>query len=608
MRFSWCGVVARTPASLPDSSSGDAGAPASPELRPIIRLRYVALGFGILAAYFLATGLIARHHLDRAKYDVDRVRSSLLASDAAGAHRWMAAAQSNAKAAHHWLAGPAWTAAEHIPWAGRPARIGRGLADVAVSLADDALPPVVRAGDILTPSHLRTANGAIRLDIFRAAAAPLAAAETAADDAAREVSDLPGSSWLPATNHAQLEATTLVEQLRGLLQDAGDASRLAPDMLGGNGTRRYLLVVENDAEARGLGGLPGVTAVLTIANGRMSLGDFHNNKFLGGAAPTADLPADFRHTYAGTDVTTDIRDSDVSPDFPVVAKIWLGMWEDVTGDRLDGAIAADPTTLSYLLGATGAAKLADGSEVSSDNVVALTEKTIYSDVRPLRTREERYIEIAKAAASRVVDAPHGSAHDLVEAMSRAVSEHRLVVFSADPAEQSTLAATPLAGGLPRTHAPFVGVVVNNGQGSKLDYYLHRVVTYDRTGCSVSGQQLSTVTVQLRNAAPDNLPAFVTHRDRLSRGNPLGSERVFVALYTTQGAQLLGVTHNGMKLLSRIGSEVGHSRYEVDVTIDRGATATVDYHLIEPPSSKPVVVWKQPGVSREVVHVTGRRCA
>jgi hypothetical protein len=566
------------------------------------------LGVAILAAYFLTTGLIARHHLERAKDDVSHLQYALLASDNAAAHRWMAAAQSNAKAAHRWLAGPAWGAAAHIPWAGRPARTARGLADVAVSLADDALPPVVRAGDILTPSHLRTSDGAIRLGIFRSAAAPLAAAATAADAAAREVAQLPGSSWLPAANDARHKASSLIGTLQGLLQDAGDASRLAPDMLGGAGTRRYLLVVENDAEARGLGGLPGVTAVLTISNGRMSIGDFHNNSFLGGAsAPLAGLPPDFRHTYAGVDVASDFRDSDVSPDFPVAAKIWLGMWQDATGQRLDGAIAADPTALSYLLGATGAAKLADGTEVSSDNVVALTEKDIYADVRPFAVRQERFIEIAKAAASQVVDAPHGSAHDLVKAMSRAVNEHRLLVYSSDRREQATLAATPLAGALPRTDAPFVGVVINNGQASKLDYYVERSVTYDRTGCSVSGLQLSTVTVQLRNTAPAGLPAFVTHRDRLTRNNPLGSERLFVALYTTQGAQSLGVTQNGTKLITRIGSEVGHSRYEVDVTINRGSTATLVFHLIEPKSDKPVQIWKQPGVQPQAVSLTGKRC-
>jgi hypothetical protein len=562
----------------------------------------------LIVGYFVASGLIARHHLEQAKYDVEQVRHSLLASDHAGARHWMAAARSDARSAQRWLAGPGWAAAEHIPWVGRPARVGRGLANIAVTLAAEALPPAVQAGEDLTPSHLRRRDGAIRLGVFRTAAQPLATAATAADRAALEVAKLPGGSWLPAANHARNDASAMVDDLRQVLHDAGDASRLAPDMLGGNGTRRYLLVVENDAEARGLGGLPGVMAVLTVTNGRLTFSEFHNNSFLGGtAAPSVDLPADYRRTYAGVDVTSDFRDSDVSPDFPVVAKVWLAMWEAKTGDRLDGAIAADPTALSYLLNATGPAKLADGTEVSGDNVVSLTQQTIYSNVHPFAARQDRFIEIAQAAASQVVGAPHGSAHALVTAMSQAVQEHRLLAFSADPSEQQTLAATPLAGALPRTDEPFVGVVLNNGQASKLDYYIERSVTYDQTGCSVSGMQLSTVTVELHNGAPAKLPAFVTHRDRLTRHNPIGSERLFVAAYTTHGSQLLGVTGNGTRLLARIGSERGHPRYEVDVTIARGETATVVFHLVAPKSAEPAQIWKQPGVLPESVSVSGSRC-
>ena len=604
---SWsCAAAALTPASLPSSPSG-AEAPSDP---PLIRLRYLVIGLAVIAGYFVATGLIARHHLERAKYDVEQLRHSLLSSDHAAAHRWMVAAKSQAQSAHRWLAGPAWAAAEHIPWFGRPARVERGLSNVAVTLAVKALPLAVQAGDVLTPSRLRTADGAIRLDVFRSAAAPLAAAATAADGAARAVADLPGSSWLPAANHARSGATSMIDDLRRVLRDAGDASRLAPDMLGGNGTRRYMLVVENDAEARGLGGLPGVAAVVTVTDGRLSFGQFKNNYFFN-TIPDLQVPGvydAYRHTYAGTDVLTNFQDSDVSPDFPVVAKVWVAMWQAKTGQQLDGAIAADPTALSYLLDATGPARLRDGSKVSGRNVVSLTEQKAYAQIDSLLARQEYFIEIAKAVSRRVIDAPHGSARALVDAMSRAVTEHRLSVYSADPAEQSTLAATPLAGGLPSTTAPFVGAIVNNGQGSKLDYYLQRSVTYERTGCSVSGQQLSTVTIRLTNAAPADLPPYVTARLEDTRHNPVGSERLFVALYTTQGAQLLGVTGNGSQLLATVGSEVGHSRYEVDVTIDRGATTAVVFHLIEPNSSKPVQVWKQPGVLPESVAVTGRRCA
>lgn len=539
---------------------------------------------------------------------MDRLRAALLASNHDDAHRWMTRAQSQARSAHRWLAGPIWSVAGDVPWLGRPAHVERGLADVAVTLADRAMPAAVQAGDVLTPSALRRPDGSIRLTAFQDAVGPLTTAASATAHAERQVASLPRSSWLPAANHAWSAASSLIGRLHSILRDAHDAAALAPNMLGGRGTRRYLLVVENDAEARGLGGLPGVAAVLTVSRGRMSIGSFENNSFLNGTPPfPVSVPASYRRTYAHTDVLRTFQDTDVSPDFPVVGKVWVAMWRARTGQALDGAIAADPTALSYLLDATGPAELADGTKVSGRNVVSLTEQKAYSRFHSLAARQAFFIKVAQAAAGQVVDASHGSAQALVEAMSRAVNEHRLLIWSADQAEQSVLAATPLAGAIPDTAAPFVGVTVNNAQASKLDYYVEHSVTYHRTGCSVSGMQLSTVTVRLHNAAPPDLPAYVTIRLGAAKHNPVGSERSLVALYATRGAKLLGISVDGVPSVASVGEEAGHPRFEVDVDTLAGSTTTLVYRLIEPKSAAAVEVWRQPGINPDPVSVTGTRC-
>jgi hypothetical protein len=567
----------------------------------------VAVVFG----YFLVTGLVARHDLERARADVNEVKAALLTANPAAAHRWMSAAQHDAHSARSWLAGPAWSVAAHIPWLGRPARVAVGLAHVAVTLSDRALPPAVKAGEALSPTDLRRGNGAIRLAGFGSAAPSLAIAVSQMASAERSIAKLPSSTWLPAANHALSRARSLVTQLQQRLGDARDAARLAPAMLGGHGSRHYLVVVENDAEARGLGGLPGAMAVLSVSHGRLALGHFENNTYLTRPpVPPVAVPQDYRDTYAASDVLTNFPDSDVSPDFPVVAKVWLAMWRATTGQQLDGAIVADPTALSYLLNVTGPATLPDGTTVSGKDLVALTEQQVYSRFPAFRdfpAREAFFIDVARAVAQRIVNAS-GGAKPLVDAMSRAVGEHRLLIWSAHPTEQATLARTPLAGALPVTSAPFVGVIVNNGQGSKLDYYLDRSVTYDRGGCTTDHLQLSTVTVRLHNGAPANLPAYVTLRVGAgARHNPLGSERLFVSLYTTAGALLTGVSDDGGTVFATHGSEAGHPRFEVDVTTDAGATTTLVFHLIEPKTKLPVTIWRQPGVRPEVVRTTGAGC-
>jgi hypothetical protein len=587
--------------------SANPGAPnrsaVARHLRPLVGLAVAVLVVG----YFLLTGLIARHQLERASDDVDRVKTALLDDDHAAAQRWMAQAQHDARSARSWVAGPAWSVVAHIPWLGRPARVEKGVASVAVELSERALPPAVVAGEQLSPKRFRRADGTIRLAGFDAAAPSLAAAVSATSAAEQSLRDLPSSTWLPTANHAVKRARTLVEQLGGRLADASDAARLAPTMLGNDGPRRYLVVVQNDAEARGLGGIPGALAILTTSHGRLSVGDFESNEYLTESpGPITGVPKDYRDTYAPSDVLTNFPDSDVSPDFPVVARVWLAFWKKQTGEDLDGVVTTDPAALSYLLDVTGPATLPDGTKVSGENFVSLSEQQVYAQVQSRSAREAYFIQLAKAVADRVANA-RGDAEAMVKAMNRAVNEHRLMVWSANASEQRVLAATPLAGALPATTAPFVGVTVNNGQGSKLDYYLDRSVTYDRGACIANNMQQSTVTVRLHNDAPSSLPRYVTLRLGDTRGNPLGSERLFVALYTTTGASLVGVSDADGKLFATAGSEAGHTRYETDVTIERGATTTLVFHLIEPRSDRPVVIWRQPGVRDESVDLAGGAC-
>ncbi|MEF2985591.1 hypothetical protein, partial [Pseudomonas aeruginosa] len=62
---------------------------------------------------------------------------------------------------------------------------------------------------------------------------------------------------------------------------------------------------------------------------------------------------------------------------------------------------------------------------------------------------------------------------LVEALARVGSERRLLVWSADPDEQSVLDGTNLQGSLPDSDGgrTSIGVYLNDGTGSKMDYYM-----------------------------------------------------------------------------------------------------------------------------------------
>src|SRR5262249_4050666 len=120
-----------------------------------------------------------------------------------------------------------------------------------------------------------------------------------------------------------------------------------------------------------------------------------------------------------------------------------------------------------------------------------------------------------AAARAVFEAlargiPHPAA--ALDALTRAAGERRLLVWSADPAEEASLAGTVLGGGLPERDGaePTVGVVLTDGSGAKLDYCLRGGAALGFDSCSPDGRVALRLRVTLTSAAPTSgLSASVT---------------------------------------------------------------------------------------------------
>src|SRR6185437_5567320 len=141
--------------------------------------------------------------------------------------------------------------------------------------------------------------------------------------------------------------------------------------------------------------------------------------------------AEYAELYGNAEPTKLYLNSNLSPHFPYAAQIWAAMWRKHSGERIDGAIAVDPTALSYLLGVTGAVTLPDKSRVSAANVVALTQSAVYGTFTDANARSA-YLKVVAASTGSQLLHTHASMTSLLDAAARAVSERRLLMWSADP--------------------------------------------------------------------------------------------------------------------------------------------------------------------------------
>jgi Protein of unknown function (DUF4012) len=568
----------------------------------------VAGGVILLAGVWLVvTGLMARSQLTRVRSEVHQLRAEISAGNLTAARATAADLAKHAHRAHELTTGPVWAIAAGVPAGGEPLSTIRGVTASLDELGRNALPQLISASDQLDPAKLRKPDGSIDLARLASAVPSLDRASATMSAASHSVAALPDRTWLHTIDAARSDVAAQLAALSHTVRSADLSAHILPPMLGQDGSKHYFVAFQNESEARGTGGLPGAFAIVEASHGKLRFTRFESDSTLSGVSAIVDFGPDYRQLYNGAGTTTLYGNGNLSPNFPYAAQVWASMWQQKSGQRVDGVIAVDPTALSYLLAVTGPASLPDHTQVSAGNVVALTQSTVYARfATDNEARRKFLLDVARAASKKILDT-HRDTTALVRAAGRAAGERRLLVWSADPAVQAALAQTFVAGIIPTTPAPYVGLSIVNDGGNKLDYYLDRSLTWQRTGCGSTRQ--ATVTITLTNNAPaSGLSPYVTGRsDRRSYPVKPGDNRLEVGYFATDGALMNSVTVSGRPATAAIGAERGHPVYTVDLELPRGTSRTIVLHLTEPAGTGKPIVLRQPLVRPLNVTLADARC-
>ncbi|MAP63451.1 MAG: peptide synthetase [Microbacterium sp.] len=536
------------------------------------------------AAWIGVRGLAAYGHLSDAQTAAALARDSL--TDPATAADTVAVIGEDTAQARELTTDPIWRAAEALPWVG-PQLAAVSTMTVAVDdVAGSALTPLVEVAGTFDVDALRPQDG--RLDLAPFTTIQDAAAMSAAElvDATAAVATIDRDALLPPVRDAVGDLSALLTETRDGAGAVARATALLPAMLGADGPRTYLLLFQNNAEWRSLGGITGAVAAIHTDDGALSLSAQGSSSDF----PRYDdavLPLDDEVLgIYGTRPGRYIQNVTQVPDFAISGALAQEMWERETGETVDGVIAVDPVALSYLLEATGPVTLPTGDELTAENAVDLLLNEVYFRYE-IPAEQDAFFAAAAAAVFQAVADGDGDPAALLSALTRAGDEHRLLLWSAHEEDQALLADTTLAGGLPPTDddtARF-GVFLNDGTGSKMDYYVTAETAIGWDTCMVdeagAAQGEATVSVTLTNTAPDApLPDYITGGGGF--GVPAGTARTVGYLYLPEGWELIdaeidgdvgfgGGTHDGRRVLT----------FELDLESGEQASVFVTARTPEP---------------------------
>lgn len=329
-------------------------------------------------------------------------------------------------------------------------------------------------------------------------------------------------------------------------------------MMGVETPRNYLLMVQNNAESRASGGIPGALAVLELDNGELSLGAQSSAGEIGTMSPIIALDEIQQQIYSKR-LGKFMQDVNLTPDFPTAASTAAAMWERKTGQRLDGVVSVDPVALSYLLNATGPVRISGNelsqvaslglpTELNGQNVVPTLLSEVYARIEEPKLQDAYFAGVAQEIF-RALSSEQTDPKDLISGLSRGVTEGRISLWSATESEQSIIGTYPLSGSIAGSSVPAAqfGVYFNDGTGAKMDYYVERTVQLIRE-CPKDGYENTTVRVTSTNNAPadaaTSLPAYVTGAGVF--GVPPGSVQTNIVAYGPAQATVETARLDGQK--------------------------------------------------------------
>jgi hypothetical protein len=539
---------------------------------------------GVIVLLLLAVGAYAgwllwstARSLSSAADEAHSLRAAVEAGDDEAIDAAFATLSDKASAAEDSTDSPVWSLLTHVPGFGDDARGVRVVSRAAADLTSGGLADLAhQAGDL---DALLPAGGGIDVATVQRLQQPVADGHAALARADEQLSTEDPSGYVDSL---KVKYRDLHREIRGAARALGvadKAMRVLPSMLGTDGPRHYLLVMQNNAEIRATGGLPGAVSLVTADGGKLALTkQVAGNSFGESDTPALPLSKEEIALY-GEQLGSYFVDANFTPDFPRTAALMKARWEQVEGGKIDGVISIDPVALSYLLRATGPIS-ADGVRISADNAVDELLHNVYVRIPEPADQDVFFRQVAAAVFEKLTSGA-GDRSTLLSALDQGARERRLLIHDFHQDDQQVFAGTAVAGELSPAdvESPQVGIFFNDSTGAKMSYYLRYDARVRATSCQ-DGVQSFAGKLTVKSTAPADaatLPDYITGGG--DYGIDPGNQIVNVQIYGPAGGAVGEIQTNGEKDEAQQAASInGRPVRQLWVFLKPGETADVSWTM------------------------------
>ncbi|HNW55496.1 MAG TPA: DUF4012 domain-containing protein [bacterium] len=406
-----------------------------------------------------------------------------------------------------------------------------------------------------------------------------------------EVIEKINPTTLPQGYRQQLASwQTKLEVLEKTLEQTTYWSKASLEILGEKIDKRYLLVFQNNAEARASGGFVGSYALMDISQGKiknLEIPEGGSYDTEGGLRRFVNPPAPLQLV----DNYWKFWDANWWPDWPMSAKQLAWFLAESNGPTVDGVIAITPDLLEDLLKVTGPIDLtADhGLVVSSENF----RTTVQDHVENKVSGEKQPKKVIGDLAMKIMEKLPESLKDqqninlLLKTVSEQIASRHILCFFNDQDIQKSWEKLGWSGRLPELEKgqDYLQVVNTNIAGGKTDLRIRQTIE-QKVEFQSDGSVINDVTVIREHTGEKSEGLYgVRNVDWLRLYVPEGSQLIEADGFNTPDQKYFKATDQIAEDLPAIKYGEGMARRDQDsgtlVYDELGRTVFANWSMIDP---------------------------
>lgn len=537
----------------------------------VLLLLCVGVGLAVLARPLVA----AKHQAQEAQTDLVSAKGALARHDVPTAQGFVRQAQAHvakARADAGGIGGDVWSA---LPVAGTAVHDERSLIDAldqtttVASIGLEIYPMV--SGDTATLVHGNTIDIATLTKVSALATALAPHLDAALADLAEVKGTTPvvGGSISRAT----AKADDYLQPLQDTYQRNVPLLQVLPSLVGADGPRTYLVAMLNPAEQRYSGGAALTFTTLHVTHGRLSFGTTENAEDLNTHGSAQRWPPVPGNTFHRSTAPLRVTSATFSPWWSVSGEELLrGYARAFPGPPLNGLIGIDLQGLASLFAITGPVQVPLAGQVDASNLVHVLAGS-YDRFPSTEARHQVNAALVPLFRQKFLQGGHMSAK--VSALVKSAQGRHFFTYFRNRSVERRFARVGLTGDLSTTPYDYVGVFSQNLNGSKVDYWQHRVVS-STVRLAANGSSRVHLHVAVTNASPPYtgaLPDPGTGYFTRLLGTRIG---VFMPRHATfRSAELDGTPLPAVVHRPKVAGVRNRKYIEGTMSLQRGQTGALD---------------------------------